>query len=81
MSDKPIRDKVYAPVVSTDSKSKEAILSRNTKLIEGQAMTDSQYDTVVERFCGGKTTMLGGLSVAITLLLLSLLYKKRKIRF
>jgi hypothetical protein len=36
------------------------------------------YDTVIERFCGGKTKMLSGLSVALSLLLISSLYNKRK---
>ena len=78
MSDKPIQGRVTAPVVGHDPDSPESILARNTKKIESQAFTDSVYDTVLERFCGGKTNILSGLSVALSLLLISLLYNKRK---
>jgi len=80
MSDKPISAIVYAPVVSTDSMSPEAILAANTKKIQAQAATDGHFDTVLERFRGGgsETNILLGLTVAFSLLLVSVLTKRRK---
>lgn len=75
-----------APVVSTNSNSSEALLARKARALELQSQTDSAFDTVLERkegFCGGglsvssTTSLLSGLSVAATFLLLSMLYKRR----
>jgi hypothetical protein len=41
---------IYAPVVSADSSSPEAILMRDAKELEAQAAIDTKYDAVVERF-------------------------------
>jgi hypothetical protein len=78
MSDKPISAIVYAPVVSTDITSPEAILATNTKKIQAQAATDGHFDTVLERFRGSQTNVLLGLTIAFSLLLVSVLTKRRK---
>jgi len=80
MADRPIAAIAYAPVVSTDSSSPEAILARNTKQIDAQSKTDSYYDTVLERF-SNQTSLLSGLAVAMSLLFASLLFQKIKRRF
>ena len=48
--EKRVQDVVPAVVVSTDSQSPEAILSRNAQTVQLQASTDSHYDTVLERY-------------------------------
>lgn len=75
---KEIADVAYAPVVSVDSTSKEAILARNAKEIEAQAKVDGKFDTTLERFRGTQTTLLGGISVAMFLLLVSAVFQKRR---
>lgn len=79
MSDKPIAALAYAPTVSTDPNSPEAILARNTKQIDAQSKIDGVYDTVVERF-SNQTSLLSGLVVAMSLLFASLLFQKSKRR-
>jgi hypothetical protein len=78
MSDKPISALALAPVVSSDSNSPEAKLARDAKMLEVQSHTDSVFDTKLERFCGQQTTLLSGLTVALSLLLLSLIIQRRK---
>jgi hypothetical protein len=77
MSDKPIQTIVYAPVVSSDSNSQEAILARNTKEIQSQSQSDSKFDTTLERFCGQQGSLLS-LTVVLSLFLLSALVQKRR---
>lgn len=50
MSDKIIDSVAFAPVVSSDVTSKEAIMARESKKIETQANTDGRFDTQLERF-------------------------------
>lgn len=78
MSDKPIAARVFSPVVSHDSNSPEAKMARDAKMLEAQSHTDSAFDTKLERFTGSQTTALGGLTVALSLLLLSLVLQKRR---
>jgi len=78
MSDKPIAALAFAPVVSNDSNSPEAKLAADAKKLEVQSSTDSTFDTKLERFTGSQTTLLGGLTVALSLLLLSLVLQKRR---
>jgi hypothetical protein len=78
MSDKPVAALAFAPVVSHDSKSPEAKMAADAKKLEVQSHTDSIFDTKLERFCGGQTTLLSGLTLALTLILLSLAFQKRK---
>jgi hypothetical protein len=78
MSDKPIAAMALSPVVSSDSNSPEAKLARDAKMLEVQSHTDSAFDTKLERFCGQQTTLLGGLTVALSLFLLSSLIQRRK---
>ena len=78
MSDKPIAALAFAPVVSHDSTSPEAKLARDAKKLEVQSSTDSAFDTKLERFTGSQTTLLGGLTLALSLFLLSLVLQKRR---
>ena len=78
MSDKPIAALVSAPVVSHDSNSPEAKMARDAKKLEVQSSTDSVFDTKLERFRGSQTTILSGLTVALSLLLVSLAFQKRR---
>ena len=80
MSDKPVSAIAYAPVVSTDSNSPEAILARNNAKIQAQSVADSHFDTVLERFCGQQTTLLGSLTLILSLFFISSLFQKNKIR-
>ena len=77
MSDKPIQTIVYAPVVSSDSNSQEAILARNTKQIQSQSQSDSKFDTTLERFCGQQGSLLS-LTVVLSLFLASALVQRRR---
>jgi hypothetical protein len=79
MTDKPIAALAYAPVVSADPTSPEAILARNSKQIDAQSKTDSYYDTVLERF-SNQTSILSGIVLAMSLLCASLLFQKTKRR-
>lgn len=78
MSDKPIAGFAFSPVVSHDSNSPEAKIARDAKMLEVQSNVDSRFDTKLERFVGSQTTILSGLTVALSLLLVSLLVQKRK---
>lgn len=78
MSEKPIHSLAMAPVVSTDSNSPQSKMARDAKLLEVQSSTDSKFDTKLERFVGAETTVLSGLTVALSLLLISSLFQKRK---
>lgn len=78
MSDKPIAGFAFSPVVSHDSNSSEAKIARDAKMLEVQSNVDSRFDTKLERFVGSQTTILSGLTVALSLLLVSLLVQKRK---
>ena len=78
MSDKPIAALAFSPVVSSDSNSPEAKMAADAKKLEVQSSTDSAFDTKLERFCGQQTTLLGGLTLALSLLLLSSLIQRRK---
>lgn len=50
MTDKIIDSVAFAPVVSSDTTSNEAVMARNAKKIEAQANTDGRFDTQLERF-------------------------------
>jgi hypothetical protein len=78
MSDKPISALVAAPVVSSDSNSPEAKMARDAKMLEAQSQNDGAFDTKLERFVGSQTTILSGLTLALSLLLLSLVFQKRR---
>ena len=78
MSDKPIAALAFAPVVSHDSNSPEAKLAADAKKLEVQSSTDSTFDTKLERFTGSQTTLLGSLTLALSLFLLSLVLQKRR---
>jgi len=78
MSDKLIHAVATAPIVSHDSNSPEAKMARDAKLLEVQSSTDSKFDTKLERFVGNQTTLLSGLTVAVSLLLLSSIFQKRR---
>ena len=78
MSDKIIQSMAMAPVVSTDPTSPQSKMARDAKLLEVQSSTDSAFDTKLERFVGNQTTLLSGLTVALSLLLLSALFQKRR---
>jgi hypothetical protein len=78
MSDKPIAALVVAPVVGHDSNSPEAKMARDAKLLEAQSSTDGAFDTKLERFIGSQTTILSGLTLSLSLLLLSLAFQKRR---
>ena len=78
MSDKPISALVAAPVVSSDSNSPEAKMARDAKMLEAQSEKDGAFDTKLERFVGTQTTILSGLTLALSLLLLSLVFQKRR---
>jgi len=77
MADKPIAALAYAPVVSADPTSPEAILARKTKQIDAQSKTDSHHDTVLERF-SNQTSILSGIVLAMSLLCISLLFQKKR---
>ena len=78
MSDKLIASLAIAPVVSHDSNSPEAKMARDAKMLEVQSQTDSKFDTKLERFIGSQTTVLSALTIALTLLLVSLAFQKRR---
>jgi hypothetical protein len=78
MSDKPISALVLAPIVSNNSNSPEAKMARDAKMLEAQSSTDSAFDTKLERFVGSQTTILSGLTLALSLLLVSLALQKRR---
>ena len=77
MSDKPVQAIVYAPVVSTNSTSPEALLARKNKEIQSQSQTDSKFDTTLERFCGQQGSLLS-LTVFLSLFLASALVQRRR---
>lgn len=77
MSDKPVQAIVYAPVVSTNSTSPEALLARKNKEIQAQSQTDSKFDTTLERFCGQQGSLLS-LTVVLSLFLASALVQRRR---
>jgi hypothetical protein len=65
---KKVQNVISVPVVSTDSLSPEAKLMRSAKEVEAQAAVDTQFDPIVERFCGGTTNVSKSLiSLAIVL--------------
>ena len=78
MSDKPIAGLAFSPVVSHDSNSPEAKMARDAKMLEVQSSMDSKFDTKLERFVGSQTSILSGLTVALSLLLVSLIVQKRR---
>lgn len=68
MSDKPIAQLAVAPVVSSDANSPESIMARDARKLQVQASTDSSFDTVIERFCGDRSTItLTSLAVVLSL--------------
>ena len=78
MSDKIIHSVAMPPVVSTDPNSPQSKMARDAKLLEVQSSTDSAFDTKLERFVGTQRTLLSGLTLALTLLLVSAIFQKRK---
>lgn len=46
----PVALIVNAPVVSSNTNSVESKLARQAKYIEEQAIADTKYDTIIERF-------------------------------
>ena len=74
----PVAFIVNAPVVSQNTNSIESKLARQAKLIEEQAIADTKYDTIIERFMNPAQveTPLLGVAVAIGLLALSMLAYK-----
>jgi hypothetical protein len=64
---KKIDSIVYAPVVSSDSNSTEAILMREAKALESQAAVDTKYDAVVERFIVPEPISLPLVTFAVSL--------------
>jgi hypothetical protein len=64
---KKIDSVVYAPVVSSDSNSAEAILMREAKTLEAQAATDTKYDAKVERFTVNQPISLPLVTFAVSL--------------
>jgi hypothetical protein len=58
---------VYAPVVSSDSNSEEAILMRQAKALEAQAAVDTKYDAIVERFINPQPISLPLVTFAVSL--------------
>ncbi len=78
MSDKIIDSLAFAPVVSSDTTSKEAIMARESKKIEAQANTDSRFDTQLERFTDSSSDGFwnGILLAGLFFLLASLVQKK-----
>jgi hypothetical protein len=82
-----IQEVVAAPVVSADATSPEAKLARAVKATQAQAVADSTFDTVVERFAGcacgspsptgiNTTLVLSVLAVGLVLAS-SIVYKRR----
>jgi hypothetical protein len=71
---------VVSPVVGSDSTSEESQLARLAKQTEVQAIADSQYDLVVERFMNQQQTIsipLTATFVALALFAASMLVKSR----
>jgi hypothetical protein len=64
---KKIDSIVYAPVVSSDSNSAEAILMREAKALEAQAAIDTKYDAKVERFSNPEPISLPLVTLAVSL--------------
>jgi hypothetical protein len=64
---KKIESVVYAPVVSSDSNSVEAILMRQAKALESQAAADTKYDAVMERFMNPQPISLPLVTFAVSL--------------
>lgn len=64
---KKIESIVYAPVVSSDSNSAEAILMREAKELESQAVADTKYDAVMERFTNPQPISLPLITFAVSL--------------
>jgi hypothetical protein len=67
-----------ATVVSADSKSPEAILSRQADQINKQMAVDTKYDAIVERFCVMNTMQNGSLLLIAVLGILAIGILKRK---
>jgi hypothetical protein len=80
MADKPIQELVVAPVVSSDASSPEAIMARDAKKLQVQANTDSTFDTILERFCGGttQTLTLSSLALILSLFVAAHLTRRRR---
>lgn len=80
MADKPIQELVVAPVVSSDATSPESIMARDAKKLQVQANTDSEFDTKLERFCGGSTQImtLSSLVLILSLFLGAELVRRRR---
>lgn len=64
---KKIDSVVYAPVVSSNPNSTEAILMREAKALEAQAATDTKYDAKVERFSVHQPISLPLVTFAVSL--------------
>ncbi len=62
---------VNAPVVSSNTNSIESKLARQAKYIEEQALADTKYDTIIERFMNPVPIEQPLLIVAIALGLLA----------
>jgi hypothetical protein len=75
---KKIDSVVYAPVVSTDSNSAEAVLMREAKALEAQAAADTKYDAKVERFTEHQPISLPLVTFAISLSFFALAVLFRK---
>jgi hypothetical protein len=67
-----------ATVVSADSKSPEAILSRQADQINKQMAVDTKYDAIVERFCVMNTMQNASLFLIAALGILTIGILKRK---
>lgn len=80
MADKPIQDLIVAPVVSSDATSPESIMARDAKKLQVQANTDSEFDTKLERFCGGttQTLTLSSLALILSLFLAAHIVRRRR---
>jgi hypothetical protein len=75
-----IKTLVASPVVGSDSTTEESVLARMAKEIEVQAVADSQYDLVVERFMNQQQPIsipLTATLVALTLLACSMFVRAR----
>lgn len=75
---KKIDSIVYAPVISSNPNSTEAILMREAKALEAQAETDTKYDAKVERFSVNQPISLPLVTFAVSLSLFAVAALFRK---
>ena len=79
MADKPIAQLAIAPVVSSDANSPESVMARDARKLQVQASTDSAFDTVIERFCGDRSTItLSSLAVVLSLCIAAHIVQRRR---